>query len=113
MREGRGRRIHPISWYIGSGNISSVFTRRAKSPFVKVKEIYGTELERYLHTQNIPAQVPKKLTEKERFAIRERVIAAVAKERRTNIIIGIIIFIIIAVALYLIKNLAFPLFENL
>ena len=38
--------MSPGFGYIGSGNKTSVFTRRPKLPFEKIKEIYGEELEK-------------------------------------------------------------------
>ena len=93
MRRNRRRRMSPGLGYIGSGNKTSVFTRKSKLPFEKVKEIYGEELERLNSEKNKQNLSFKKLTEKEKLEIRERIRGKVIKERRKELIIGIIVFL--------------------
>ncbi|QXP63649.1 hypothetical protein H0I29_06055 [Polaribacter sp. R2A056_3_33] len=46
MKRENRRRMSPGVGYIGSGNKASVFTRKNKVPFDKIKPIYGDEMER-------------------------------------------------------------------
>jgi len=94
MRRNRRPRMSPGIGYIGSGNKTSVFTRRPKLPFEKIKEIYGEELEK-LNSKKIKGNLSfKKLTEKEKREIRERVKGQLKKQQRKEGIIGIIVFLI-------------------
>ena len=105
MRRNRRPRMSPGVGYIGSGNRTSVFTRRSKLPYEKIKEIYGEELER-LNSKKIERNFSfKKLTEKEKLEIRERVRGQVIKEQRKELIIGIITFLIALVIFILARHL--------
>jgi len=90
MRQSRVRRMNPNPKTIGfADNI-----RRSKPAFTKIKQIYGEELER-LNSEKINRNLSfKKLTEKEKLEIRERVRSQIIKERRKQLIIGIIVFLI-------------------
>ena len=86
--------MNPGVGYIGSGNKTSVFTRQSKLPFAKIKQVYGEELERFKPEQTQQNFSFKKLTEKERLKIRERVKGQIIKERRKELIIWIITFLL-------------------
>lgn len=105
MRQNRGRRMNPSSGYIGSGNKTSVFTRRSKSPFSKVKEIYGDELERLKSEKQKSNLSFKKLTEKEKLEIKERVKGQVKKERKRELITLLVTFLIALVIFILARQL--------
>ncbi len=103
MKRDRRPRMSPSIGYIGSGNKTSVFTRRSRIPFKKVKEIYGEELERLNFKKIKPNLFFKKLTEKEKLEIKERVKSQVIKERHKELIIWIIIFLIALIIFILAK----------
>jgi len=94
MGRDRRPRMNPGVGYIGSGNKTSVFTRRSKLPFAKIKKVYGEELERLKQDQIQQNFSFKKLTEKERLEIKERVKDQIIKERRKELIIWIITFLL-------------------
>lgn len=104
MGRDRRPRMNPGVGYIGSGNKTSVFTRRSKLPFAKIKQIYGEELERFKPEKTKHNFSFKKLTEKERLEIRKRVRVMVIKQRRKEVIIWIIIFLL-ALCFFLLLNI--------
>ena len=94
MKRENRRRMSPGVGYIGSGNKTSVFTRKPKIPFEKIKDIYGSELER-LKSEKVDQKISfKKLTEKEKLEIRKRIKTQIRKEQNRNLITGIIAIII-------------------
>ena len=98
------------SWYIGSGNKVSVFTRRPHKPFAKIKEIYGDELERLKNDKQNPHLTFKTLSKEEKQEIRTRLKRQLNKERKKKIIdsmISILITASIIVAIYYIVKLNF------
>jgi len=91
MKKNTGRRMNPVSWYIGSGNKTSSFTIRPKTAFRKVKQIYGDELERFEVIKLNSDIEHKHLSEKDRKKIRDNVKKQVKKEQLKTIISGLII----------------------
>ena len=61
--------MSPGVGYIGAGNKTSVFARKPKIPFEKIKDIYGNELERLKSKKSDQKISFKKLTEKEKIEI--------------------------------------------
>ncbi len=60
------------SYYIGSGNKVSVFSKRINPPFEKVKEIYGEELERVNKSVFHESAQKVSLSLKQKAAFRKR-----------------------------------------
>ncbi len=100
MRQSRVRKMspNPKNYISFADNI-----RRSKPAFAKIKQIYGEELER-LNSEKIKKNLSfKKLTEKEKMEIRERVRSQIKNERRKELIIGITVFLIACVIYILIR----------
>ncbi|MEN8138625.1 MAG: hypothetical protein ABFR62_09335, partial [Bacteroidota bacterium] len=67
MRQGNKRRMSPGVGYIGFGNKTSVFTRKPRIPFKKIKGIYDIELETKESKKSAGNRTFKELTEKEKI----------------------------------------------
>ncbi len=94
--------MSPGVGYIGSGNMSSVFNRKPKVAFEKIKYIYGEELERINCNTKIKKSSFKDLSKKEKFEIRNRIKVKIRKDQNidrlksgVSILIAIGIFYII------------------
>ena len=95
MKRENRRRMSLGVGYIGSGNKTSVFTRKNKVPFDKIKSIYGDEMERLKPGKTTQNKSFKKLTESEKLKIRKRVKAQIQKEQIVNLIMGVIAILFI------------------
>jgi len=105
MRQSRTRRISPGFGYIGSGNKTSIFTRRAKPPFSKVKAIYGEELER-LKLEKVDQKLSfKELTKEEKLRIRSRIKAELLSERKKQIVAFTILVLFVLAIFITLKHL--------
>ncbi len=89
---GTKRRMSNSSSYIGAGNNLSVFNRKPKTPFKKIKKLYDIESEKIIKRKK---WTKRTLTEQEKNEIREQIKKRLVAERKKNWIIGIITFIII------------------
>ena len=96
--------MNPGVGYIGSGNKTSVFTRKNKLPFDKIKSIYGNEMERLKTEKTLQNKPFKRLSESEKLAIRKRIKAQIQKEQTRNLILVIIAIFFILGIIYLISN---------
>ena len=105
MARNKGRRIDQVSWRMGSRNLTSVFNRRAKSPFARVKEIYGGEVQKLTSVSESEKLSFKKLSQNEKAEIRKRVKAQLRKSKNKEIIFGIIFFSLIIGTLLFIQYL--------
>ena len=94
MKRENRRRMSPGVGYIGAGNKTSVFTRKPKTSFEKIKDYYGNELERLKSGNSDQKKSFKDLTEKEKLKIRKRIKTQFRKEQNRNLIIGIVSIII-------------------
>ena len=100
-----------VSGYIGAGNKIEVFTRRPKSSFSKLRQLYGDQLERLKSSHSGPIEVSEISLE-----LREKIKSDIRKQyKRTkrnqifafsiSIVILVILIIVIAkVAEYYIQN---------
>ena len=105
MRPSRTRRKSPGFEYIGAGNKTSVFTSRPKSPFSKIKSIYGEELNR-LNLKKAKQKLSfKVLTEKEKDEIRKRVKAELIADQKRQAIAGTILLLIVLTIFIVIRFL--------
>ncbi|MEN8123113.1 MAG: hypothetical protein ABFS35_22435 [Bacteroidota bacterium] len=105
MKKENRRRLILSSSYIGAGNITSVFNRKPKIPYKKLKEIYGDELEKF-KSKRVSKSIPKrKLTNAEIKEIRNKVRTNVLQERKKNLIVGLIAIVILIVIVYLIIDM--------
>jgi hypothetical protein len=104
MKRDNRRRMSPGVGYIGAGNKTSVFTRKPKIPFKRMKDIYGNELERLKSGKSDRKKSFKKLTEREKLEIRKRIKIQIRKEQNKNILIGIIAIIITLGLFYSVWN---------
>ena len=98
----RKRRTNFIvgSGYIGAGNKFSVISGKARSPFQKIKAIYGEELERNDSPQAQGIKV-EELTEERRLEIRRKVKQTMLQEQRKQIISGVFAGVLTIAGLYL------------
>ena len=99
MRKNTGRRMNPASAYIGSGNKTSFFTNRPKSPFSRIKQIYGEELERFELGTNEQSRQSKELLTQQKKEIKERVLKQFREEQKQNFVIisSLILFVFILI----------------
>ena len=96
--------MSPGVGYIGAGNKTSVFTRRNKIPFDKIKSIYGNEMERLNTEKKLQNKPFKRLSESEKLEIRKRIKAQIQKDQTRILIIVIIAIFFIFGIIYLISN---------
>jgi hypothetical protein len=96
------------SWYIGSGNKFSAFTRKPNIPYEKIKGMYGDALERFSSSTNNAIHL-NKLSNSERLLLKGKIKKMIAQERRKTIIslaVTIVVTMLIFVlGFYLIKFL--------
>ena len=90
MRQSRTRRMASPKTIGFADNI-----RRTKPLFAKIKQIYGDELERLNSEKNVKNLSIKKLTEKEKLEIRERIREQIKKEKLKELTFIITIILII------------------
>ncbi len=76
--------MSPGVGYIGSGNKVSVFNRKPKVAFEKIKYIYGEELERVNSNTKIKNFSFKDLSEKEKLEIRNRIKVKIRKDQNID-----------------------------
>lgn len=105
MTKTRGRRMKPSSGYIGSGNKTSVFTRRSTPPFSKIKEVYGDQFQQLRKAGSLPTQ---ELDEEQRLNLKRKVRASIIanrKKRMLAIALSILILsILMSIMFYLMKS---------
>ncbi len=68
-------------------NHSNSYTYNRRTPFSKIKEIYGEELERFELESSTTILKSKELLAEQKKEIRERVRKQIRKERKQNILI--------------------------
>ncbi len=95
MRQNRIRRMSSTKTIGFADNI-----RRTKPLFSKIKQIYGNELEILNSKKNKKNLSIKKLTEKEKLEIRERIRKQIKKEQLKELTI-IITVILIALGIFI------------
>ena len=100
MRENRRERMSVSSSYIGAGSLTSVFARRPRIPFVRIKQIYGDELERF-KLEKDKNKASTELSEKEKKEIKTLVKRIVNRNKKREIITGTIAVIITLGLIYL------------
>jgi hypothetical protein len=106
MRKKTGRRTNALSAFARSGSKNSFFSNRLKSPFSKIKQIYGDELERFeLQHSSSDLQYNKVLIQHKK-EIKEKALKQFRKEQRQNffiisLIVAFCILFIIFVNYYL------------
>jgi len=96
------RRLSPGVGYIGSGNKTSVFTRKPKIAFDKIKYIYGEELERLNSKSSKKRYSFKNLNEKEKLEIRNRIKFKIQKEQNIDSLKSVFAILITIGLFYLI-----------
>ena len=82
-----GRRINSLSVFARTGTKNSFFTNRPKSPFSKIKKVYGEELERFELESTVTDLKSKEFFTQQKKEIRNRVRVQIEKERRQNLVI--------------------------
>jgi len=100
MRENRRERMSVSSAYIGAGSLTTVFARRPKIPFVRIKQIYGDELERF-KSEKVKDKAPTELSEKEKKKIKTLVKKIISRNKKREIIAGTIAVVITLGLIYL------------
>ena len=101
MRGNRRERMSVSSAYIGAGNLTSVFARRPRIPFVKIKQIYGDELERFKLEKDKKHLVISELSQKEKKEIKTLVKGIMKRNRKQEITTRIITVILMLGLIYL------------
>ncbi len=102
MGRGNKRRLSPGVGYIGSGNKSSVFTRKSKVAFEEIKYIYGEELERFNSISKKTKLSFIELSEDEKVEIRNRIKLKIQKEQNIDRLKSVIAFLFTIGLFYLI-----------
>ncbi|QOD61713.1 hypothetical protein H9I45_04485 [Polaribacter haliotis] len=104
MRENRVRRMSPSVGYIGFGNKTDAFSKSSKTPFSKIKQIYGDELEKINSVRKIGNLSFNEISKLEKENIRKKIKSEIRKSRIRNLFLFgvsiLVVFLIILLALY-------------
>jgi len=88
MKKNTGRRMKPSFGYSGAVlNHSNSYSYNRRTPFSKIKEIYGEELERFELESTATILKSKELLAEQKIEIRARVRKQLRKETKQNIVI--------------------------
>ena len=102
MKNRTSRRIAPSSAYIGSGNKTEVFSRKARKPFSYLADIYREELKN--RGGNNYRMAFKHLTSEEKQEVRKQILERRKKEDLKKIILLGFLGLLLVVALYWVIN---------
>lgn len=101
------RRLNLSSGYIGSGNKPSVFNRKPKTAFQKIREKYATEYLKLTQEKDLS----RDLSKDEKLQLKHKITAQIKQEKRKGVLKIILTIIATALAFYtlilLINNLHF------
>ncbi len=103
MKKGQRRRMNLTLGYIGAGNKTSLFTRKPKLPFRKIKEIYGEELEHFTANTINPENKQTPLSVEDIKKIRDNVKKQLKREQKKNSIALLIALFVILVIIIVIN----------
>ncbi|MEX2380179.1 MAG: hypothetical protein WD530_05515 [Vicingaceae bacterium] len=106
MTKRTSRRISPSSAYIGAGNKTSIFSRKARKPFEDISDIYKQAIKK--DSDQDYRESFRKLTEEEKIAIKQKIRKQNIKTNQ-KLFFAIILTVLFSVALlylliFLIKN---------
>ena len=99
MKFQRTTKTYNSSSYIGSGNKSSTFNRKAKSAFQKIRTVYGNQLSR--NQGEIDYVTYGNLSEEEKVKIRNHVQSIITKEKKRQFYSYLSYFILIVFVILL------------
>ena len=80
MKDRRSRRIPPSSAYIGAGNKTSVFSRKARKPFQEMADIYKKEARKLKGNED--KNIFKQLSIEDKKLIRDRILRKKKNDER-------------------------------
>ncbi|MCG2418921.1 hypothetical protein K8089_07790 [Aequorivita sp. F47161] len=95
------------SAYIGAGNQTSFFNRKASVPFKQLKKIYGEELALISSEQSKLGLNRKTLSETDRVLLKEKIRILIKNQRRNYIINLLVTICILAIFLFTILLIGF------
>jgi hypothetical protein len=107
MKKKRRIQSHSNFGYYGFGNVSSVFNRKPKPIFERLKTIYGDEMERSSYKKDASNKFHQQLTKKEKEEIKKRVRATFKRTRQLEIFKVISFFAIILFLIFLVFQLVY------
>ena len=91
MKKRASRRIAPSSGYIGAGNKTAVFSRKARKPFEQVADIYKEKVKDNGKNTEDYRKAFKSLSEDEKRRIKFEVIKERKRQDRRRIVIALLI----------------------
>lgn len=103
MRNRQRRIAHAFGYY---GNKTNFFANRPKSPFRKIRQIYGQELERFKNLHNEQTLEYEELLAQKKRSIRQKIKKQMAEEQfKSYLAIVLSCFIILLIILLFIHYL--------
>ncbi|MFY0603798.1 MAG: hypothetical protein JXQ93_07590 [Flavobacteriaceae bacterium] len=106
MRKKRRAQSHSNFGYYGFGNVGSVFNRKPKPVFEKIRTIYGDELER-LDYKKKGNKFHQDLTQSDREAVRKKIRDTFKKQRKIEILKISLFIIVIIILIYIVYFLVY------
>lgn len=103
QRQTKRTRLQVSSWYIGAGNKPSVFTRRPRKPFEKIREKYERQIKKVPSGKKGYKSSLSELSKAEKDALKKSVKSELKKEILKKIFIGILTIILTGILLYALK----------
>ncbi|MCZ4320238.1 hypothetical protein O4H26_14690 [Aequorivita viscosa] len=94
------RRMSLSSAYIGAGNQTSFFNRKASVPFKQLKKIYGEELALISSEQSKLGLNRKTLSETDRVLLKQKIRILIKNQRRKYIINLALTIVVLALAVF-------------
>ncbi len=105
MRKKNKRRIHSAIGYYGFGNVSTVFNRRPKPIFEKIKTIYGDGMERYSLEHGSTLKFHKDIPKEELEMVLNVIRCSKKRARKKEFLKQSLFLVLIAIALIACYNL--------
>lgn len=100
MRKKKRTQFHSNFGYYGFGNLSSVFNRRPKPIFERIKTIYGDEMERLKYEKKFQNKFHQDLSKEEKEEIRKKVRISLKKADRKEFLKVLLLFTTISIVLF-------------
>tara|TARA_B110000091_G_scaffold109341_1_gene118543 strand:- start:293 stop:634 length:342 start_codon:yes stop_codon:yes gene_type:complete len=100
MREKRVRRMSPGVGYTGFGNKTFTYTGSSVTPFSKIKQIYGDELERLRTDEKTGNLSFEKLTLQQKTEIKKKIIKELTRTRIQQLVLLIVSGFVLSGVLY-------------
>ena len=109
MKKDRRRAMSPSVGYVGSSTKTNYFTNRPKTPFSRIKQIYGENLERFELTHDKSEPQYEALLIQRKREIRLEIKEQITSENKRNVMI-ICFLVVLVVTLILVLNYFIPKF---